>query len=226
VVQHAEIEGVGRFAEWMPAAGLNLRVLRPYAGDPMPDGLDADALVVMGGPMGANDDAHVPWLSGTKKLLAHAVDHGVPTLGVCLGAQLLAVACGGAVQPGEAGPERGLDEVEITVPDALFDVGPLAVVQWHYDTVVALPDGSELLGSSDRYRVQAFRLGDCAWGVQFHVEATARMVADWAEAEGLDSAALTAAVVAADDRLATVGARLARRFAAVVAAGGRSVASL
>jgi GMP synthase-like glutamine amidotransferase len=210
------MEGLGRFADWMPKFGLDLRVVHPYAGDPLPDAVEDDALIVMGGPMGANDDAHVPWLTKTKGLLADAVERNVPALGVCLGAQLLAVAAGGQVERGGDGPEQGLDSVAIGVGDALFDIGEFPVVQWHYDTVVALPGGASLLGWSDRYPVQAFRVGRCAWGVQFHVEATAQMVADWARADRLDEATIVEAIESFDDRLAAVGEELARRFVAVV----------
>lgn len=217
VVQHAAIEGVGHFADWLPRHGLDLRIVRPYDGEPLPDEVDDGALIVMGGPMGATDDADVPWLRPTKALLADAVERGLPTLGVCLGAQLLAVATGGAVERGSAGPELGLDTVEISVADALFDVGTIPVVQWHYDTVTLLPPAATLIGSSARYASQAFRVGDAAWGVQFHVEATPEMVRDWAAAEQLDESALADPVVAAGPALRETGERVARRFAALVA---------
>ncbi|HVT22971.1 MAG TPA: type 1 glutamine amidotransferase [Mycobacteriales bacterium] len=216
VIQHAAVEGVGRFAEWFPAHGIELHVLHPYAGEPLPSAVSDDALIVMGGPMGACDDADVPWLAQAKLLMADAVARRVPTLGVCLGAQLLAVATGGKVEPGGAGPELGLDTVEITVPDQLFDLGELPVVQWHFDTVTALPTDAILLGSSARYAVQAFRVGESAWGVQFHVEATADMVRAWARADRLDEDALAGPVTVAADRLAAAGARLAGRFAELV----------
>jgi GMP synthase-like glutamine amidotransferase len=218
VVQHVAIEGVGRFAEWMPTHGLDLRVVRPYDGEALPDAVTDDALIVMGGPMGAYDDADVPWLAATKRLLTDAVARNIPALGVCLGAQLLAVAAGGVVERGAAGPELGLDSVRITQPDALFDLGDIPVVQWHYDTVTRLPDTASLLGSSERYATQAFRVGEAAWGVQFHVEATADLVEEWARADGRPEAAITAAVRDAEGRLAVVGERFARRFAAFVAA--------
>jgi GMP synthase-like glutamine amidotransferase len=216
VIQHAAVEGVGRFADWLPAHGVDLRIVRPYDADSVPGEVDTDALIVMGGPMGAYDDAAVPWLPATKALLADAVERGIPTLGVCLGAQLLAVAAGGKVERGEAGPELGLDSVEIHTPDALFDMGAIPVVQWHYDTVTELPHGAVLLGSSRRYATQAFRVGTAAWGVQFHVEATARMVSDWASSERLDPAGLVDPVTAAEDRLSAIGEQVARRFAARV----------
>lgn len=218
VVQHAEVEGVGRFAEWMPEFGLDLRVVHPYVGQALPADVDADALIVMGGPMGANDDAEVPWLAGTKALVVDALDRGIPTLGVCLGAQLLAVATGGKVERGAAGPELGLGEVDCHGHDGVLDFGAIAVVQWHYDTVTELPPAATLLASSVGYPVQAFRVGAAAWGLQFHIEATPEMVADWARAEGLDVEALVAPVAAADQDVALVGRQIAQRFVRIVTA--------
>jgi GMP synthase-like glutamine amidotransferase len=104
---------------------------------------------------------------------------------VCLGAQLLAEACGGRVERGSEGPELGSALVakrDIAGADPLFWDLPLSpvVVQWHYDAVVELPPASTLLLSGSRYPHQAFRVGDKAWGIQFHVECDAGMVTRWA----------------------------------------------
>jgi GMP synthase-like glutamine amidotransferase len=220
VVQHAAVEGVGRFAEWMPSYGLDLRLVRPYAGERLPSRVEDDALIVMGGPMAAGDDAHVPWLRATKALLADAVDRKVPTLGVCLGAQLLAVAMGGKVERGAAGPELGFAEVTGQGSDRVVLTGPFVVTQWHYDTVTELPPNATLLASSAVYPVQAFRVGESAWGLQFHVEASAEMVGAWARAEGHDVDAVVTPIRQADKALALVGQAIARRFAYVVNRSG------
>jgi GMP synthase-like glutamine amidotransferase len=152
------------------------------------------------------------------------VDDGVPTLGICLGAQLLGVAAGGRVVRGEAGPELGLGRVDVTETDELLTAGPMSVVQWHFDTVVDLPADVAVLASSDRYAVQAFRVGEVAWGVQFHVEATLPMVADWARADAAavrstytrEPEDLVADVAAAEETLVADGEALARRFAKLV----------
>lgn len=216
VVQHVAAEGPGRLADWLPAAGVELRVAHPYRGDALPSALDADALIVMGGPMGVHDDAAAPWLPATKALLADAVRRDVPALGVCLGAQLLAVATGGRVETGGAGPEIGLGHVEVVVGDRLLATGSMPVAQWHYDAVTELPPGATLLASGDRYRVQAFRVGQCAWGLQFHVEAGPELVGEWALAERRDVAAIVEPLAAADPAIAEVGAQVAQRFASVV----------
>lgn len=215
VVQHTAHEGLGRFQEWLPAAGVDVHPIHPYLGHRVPQSVEGDALIVLGGPMGAYDDADAPWLPATRALLSTAIDDGVPTLGICLGAQLLAVAAGGEVQRGSDGPELGLGKVDVPVGDQLLTAGSMPVVQWHYDAVTRMPAGAELLASSDAYRVQAFRVGDVAWGLQFHVEATPDMVAEWAREDGVDDE-VAQRVRGADDALRSAGDEVARRFASVV----------
>ena len=215
IVQHTAHEGLGHLLDWLPAAGLDVHPIHPYMGHRVPPSVEGDALIVLGGPMGALDDSVAPWLPATRDLLATAIDDGVPTLGICLGAQLLAVAAGGEVLRGSAGPELGYGEVSVPVGDELLPAGSLPVVQWHYDAVTRLPEGATLLASSALYDVQAFRLGEVAWGLQFHVEATVDMVRDWARVDGV-GAEVAEAVAFRDDALRTAGDEVARRFARVI----------
>ena len=215
IVQHTAHEGLGRLLDWLPAAGLDVHPIHPYLGHRVPPSVEGDALVVLGGPMGAHDDEVAPWLPATRALLATAVDDGVPTLGICLGAQLLAVAAGGEVQRGASGPEFGYGEVTVPVGDDLLVAGSMPVVQWHYDTVTRLPDGAAVLASSSVYDVQAFRVGEVAWGLQFHVEATVEMVREWARVDGV-GLDVADAVAFHDDALQIAGDEVARRFARVV----------
>jgi GMP synthase-like glutamine amidotransferase len=150
-----------------------------------------------------------------RDLLVSAIDDGVPTIGICLGAQLLAVAAGGAVERGAAGPEIGLDEVTVSSSDLLLSEGVLPVVQWHYDAVTTLPADAAVLASSERYPIQAFRVGEVAWGLQFHPEADAQLVRGWAIEEGMDPA-LAEPIAFAGARLAEVGESIAHRFAAII----------
>lgn len=228
LVQHTATEGPGWLGEWLPAAGVELDIVRPYAGEPLPATVDAAALIVMGGPMGANDDDVAPWLPGVRDLLRWAVAAAVPVLGVCLGGQLLAAACGGRVRRGSAGPEFGVGEVRLrpaAATDPLLSELPPVVraVQWHYDSVTELPPNAVWLAESAVYPYQAFRIGCRAWGLQFHVETSARMVAGWArnDAAELDATGLTAEqlldqLAAAQPELTTTWQRVVERWAALV----------
>lgn len=186
VVQHTDSEDPGTLATWLPEAGLELDVLRPYDGAALPERVtDHDALIVLGGPQQAYDDSSAPWLAATKRLLAAAVQDGVATLGICLGAQLLAEACGGVVEAGQDGPELGARLVgkrDVAGADPLVWDTPMTwgVVQWHWDAITELPPGAVLLGSSTRYPNQMFRLGERAWGMQFHPEPTPEHLRSWA----------------------------------------------
>jgi GMP synthase-like glutamine amidotransferase len=213
VVQHTATEGLGHLFDWLPEVGVDVHPTHPYLGNRVPPSVEGDALIVLGGPMGAYDDEAAPWLPAVRALLLSAVDDGVPTIGICLGAQLLAVAAGGAVERGAAGPEIGLGEVTVTAADdLLLTPGPMPVVQWHYDAVVELPDGAEVLASNSQYSIQAFRVGEVAWGLQFHIEATTDMVRTWAVDEGMDPGPIVEPITFADDRLAATGREIARRF--------------
>jgi GMP synthase (glutamine-hydrolysing) len=215
VVQHTATEGLGRLADWLPAIGVDVHPTHPYLGNRVPPSVEGDALIVLGGPMGAYDDEVAPWLPSVRELMVSAIDDGVPTIGICLGAQLLAVAAGGTVERGPGGPEIGLGEVTVSETDDLLSAGVIPVVQWHYDAVTALPDSAVVLASSSAYPIQAFRIGEVAWGLQFHIEATAEMVRTWAVDEQMDPA-LAEPVAFATARLDAVGEDIARRFAAII----------
>ena len=229
VVEHQGNAGAGLFGERLAASGAELVTVGPDRGAPVPGSLDGfDALVVLGGAMGPADDAHAPWLPATRRLLAEGVARGVPTLGICLGAQMLAHETGGRVRTMPAGPEIGLCSVRFS-PDAADDplfgglgADELPVVQWHWLEADALPDGARVLASSASCRTQAFRLGEAAWGVQFHPEALAGTAADWAQEDrgsleelGLPADAVVGGVRAAEARLREVWGGVAERFAAL-----------
>ena len=226
VITHTESEDAGLIGTWLPEAGLGLSVVEPWRGDAQPEDLgDHEALVVMGGPQQAYDDGSAPWLRETKALMRTAVAQGIPVLGVCLGAQLLAEATGGQVKPGDNGPELGAKLVgkrDAAGNDPLFWDLPLSpvVVQWHWDAVTDLPPSATLLMSSPTYPHQAFRVGDRAWGLQFHVEADAAMIGRWAEHNaddlrdlGLDPDEVLARTVPELPEIEEVWGEVVRRFA-------------
>jgi GMP synthase (glutamine-hydrolysing) len=173
VVQHVPYEGPGLIGVLLREAGHRVTVHRMWAGDTLPAVGEIDGLVVLGGPMGALDDDTHPHLQAERALLTRAVAAGLPVLGVCLGAQLLAVAYGGTLSSGatyEVGPGEVTLTPEAAVDPAFAGLGPtLPVVHWHEDTVT-LPEGAALLARSGPTPVQAFRLGGRAYGFQFHVE--------------------------------------------------------
>jgi GMP synthase-like glutamine amidotransferase len=228
VITHTESEDPGHLASWLPEAGLALQVIEPWRGDELPATLDGfEALVVMGGPQQAYDDGSAPWLRHTKELIRQAVGAGLPTLGICLGAQLLAEAAGGRVVAGEEGPELGAKLVakrDVAGKDPLFWDLPLSpiVVQWHWDVIRDLPPNATLLMSSTTYPNQAFRVGERAWGLQFHVEAPAEMVSHWAALNtaelvslGIDPQVLLERTLPELDEIAEVWGEVLRRFARV-----------
>lgn len=230
VVQHEASTGPGWWGDWLAASGLTLDVRHPYAGEQLPGPGDLEsyaALLVLGGAMGPVDDERCPWLPATRELLARAVGTGLPSFGICLGAELLVVACGGTVRRGTAGPELGVLTNDPTAEAAddpvLGSLRPGApVLQWHWEEMAELPMGAVLLATSPAYRHQAFRLGPSAWGVQGHPEVTPAITADWARedsplllAAGREPAALVAEVEAATPQLVATWRPVAEAFAAV-----------
>ncbi|MQA25142.1 MAG: type 1 glutamine amidotransferase [Micromonosporaceae bacterium] len=229
MIENAPSDPVRRLGDWLRAAGLDLSVVRPFDGDPLPDTFDGHAaLVVLGGPQRLHGDpggAGASWLADERALLRRAVADRVPTLAICLGAQLLAQAHGGTVAAAVAGPELGPKLVarrDAADHDPLFAAVPFTpdVIQWHFDEIVELPPGAELLATSTRYAHQAFRIGPRAWATQFHIEPDAEMVTAWARKDaphlvelGLDPRAVAEAAVAALDEVAQVWRPFAERFA-------------
>src|SRR5690606_38922102 len=126
-----------------------------------------------------------PYLETERRLLRLAGAERVPTLAICLGAQLLAQAYGGTVGPAAAGPELGprlVAKRDVAATDPLFAEVPFTpdVMQWHFDEITQLPAGATLLASSPRYQVQAYRMGTRTWATQFHIECDVDMVRAWA----------------------------------------------
>ncbi|HZY75311.1 MAG TPA: type 1 glutamine amidotransferase [Jatrophihabitantaceae bacterium] len=201
VLQLAASDPPGRLAEWLGDAGMRLDVRDVAAGDPLPAGPQEHAgLVVLGGPMGAADDQRAPYLPAVRALLRDAVAAEQPTLGVCLGAQLLALANGGRIAPNPDGPELGAQLVAkrtAAATDPLWGPLPITpdVIQWHFDAITALPAGAILLAGSPLCENQAFRLGRLAWGIQFHIETTPEIVHAWARADAATLADYDPAVI-------------------------------
>jgi GMP synthase-like glutamine amidotransferase len=181
VLQHIACEPPGVYEDVLRERGARLHRVEVDAGDELPDWREFSAIVAMGGPMSANDDAELPWLRKEKELVAEAVQASMPFWGVCLGVQLLAASLGARVYAG-AVPEVGVLPVELTEEgrrDPVFSALPPSVpaLQWHGDTF-DLPPGAVRLAGSPAYPNQAFRI-DHAYGVQFHLEVSSDMAREW-----------------------------------------------
>ncbi|MDP9430480.1 MAG: type 1 glutamine amidotransferase [Actinomycetota bacterium] len=236
VVVPSETDPPARLGAWLTQARLELHERRPGPADDLPATLDGfDGLLVLGGPQSAMDDeATSPELVGVRRLLAQALRDDVPTLAVCLGAQLLAEIGGGRVRKGVEGPEVGATLVakrDAADADPLFGPLPMTpdVIQFHHDEIAELPRGATLLASSPMYAHQAFRVGRHVYGLQFHIETTPEIVEEWAgrdevgvAASPFDRETICARAAAVHPDLEEVWAPFAGRFADLVRSGSRS----
>jgi len=184
VFQHVPHEGLGTFEKTLRACGVELKFFHSYREDlaGLTLGSDCAGVIVMGGPMSANDGEKLPFIREELRLIESALKQDLPFLGVCLGSQLLAKALGMRVYRGEQ-KEIGWYPLWVR-PEAkgdplLGDFPPrLEMFQWHGETFEQ-PAGTQLLASSELYLNQAFRYGERAYGLQFHAEMSPEMIADW-----------------------------------------------
>lgn len=230
LVQNSPTSGPGRLLDWLAEDGLTTRVIDAFDGEPLPaTPAGAAGLVLLGGGLLPDQDGTAPWLVPERELLQQAVTEEVPVLGICLGAQLLAHCTGGTVTGRSGETERGSCPVQLLSPAAedpllapLVAEGELPMIQNHRDSITQPPPRSVLLATSEACRVQAFRVGPNAWGVQFHPEVDADRLRAWDESalagEGLDRAALLAAAEADRETNLRQSRLLVGAFARVVAA--------
>ncbi|MBD3765833.1 MAG: type 1 glutamine amidotransferase [Rhodobacterales bacterium] len=181
IVENTAISHHGQVGVALHEAAALIDICRPFAGQPLPAGVQGDALVVFGGEQSALDDARHPCLPGLAALMRACHAAGRPVLGICLGSQILARAFGGENRLGVA-LEFGWTPITRTAAgrtDPLFSALPdrFPIFQWHSDTFT-LPPGAVHLATG-AVPAQAFRLGARTWGTQFHFEAHRPMVADW-----------------------------------------------
>lgn len=189
VIQHEDIVGIARLGAWLEDAGAELVTCRPDQGDQIPEGFDGvDGLGVLGGTAAPQEDEHWPWLPAVRALQGRAVDESFPALNICLGAQLCAVAYDVDVLRRER-PQVGVHQLRLrpeASQDPLFAGVPAMpkAVLWHQEQISAVPDGAVHLVEGSDAPVQAFRLGESSWSLQFHPEPDESTVRTWAEAKG------------------------------------------
>ncbi len=225
VIEHEADCPPALFGTWLEDAGCVATVCRPYAGDPLPTLGDYDALLVLGGPMAATDPH--PWLAPLRELIRDSAATGTPTLGICLGHQICAVAFGGGVEPNPRGQQLGLLDVgwtDAAVDDPLLGAvsTPRRAVQWNDDLVTRVPDDAVVLARTPEGEPQAVRFAPSVWGVQWHPEVDRGVLEHWArddaerhQAAGIDQERLLAEIDAAEAELERAWRPLAERLAAL-----------
>lgn len=181
-VRHLQFEDLGSFTTVLTQAGYQIHYL-DAALEPLDAAFNADLCVLLGGPIGVYDEALNPFLSTELAIVRHRLAAGLPLLGICLGAQLIANAAGGRVYPGPAGKEIGWASIRLTKAassSGLFHGLPAPeypMFHWHGDTF-DLPPGAELLAETVVYR-QIFRLGAQVLAIQCHPELEAHRLEQW-----------------------------------------------
>lgn len=186
VLKNVTCEGPGLFEETCRARGVELDVRELSSGGGVPESpAGHDAILVLGGPMNVYEEDQHPFLGPETDLIRRAMEREIPVLGICLGSQLIARACGAAVR---RGPRKEIGWHPVTLApgageDPLFRhlAGVPKVFQWHGDTF-DLPEGAVRLASSDLYPNQAFRVRSRTYGLQFHLEVTLDMIREWVAA--------------------------------------------
>jgi GMP synthase (glutamine-hydrolysing) len=180
VIRHVAFENLGTFAPLLAGAGFDLSVMDAGVDDVFEPIVRSDLVVVLGGPIGVYEQDRYPFLGDELRALGRRLREGRPTLGICLGAQLMAAALGARVYPGPQ-KEIGLSGIELTDAGKVSCLAPFAgqpVLHWHGDTF-DLPEHALRLASTAAYENQAFSLGRNVLGLQFHPEVDAHRFEQW-----------------------------------------------
>jgi GMP synthase (glutamine-hydrolysing) len=191
ILQHHPVESLANIAGALEGAALAWQYVRVDEGQSVPSSMKgAGGLIVMGGPASVYQTDRYPWLRDEMRLIEDAMKSNLPVLGVCLGAQILAAALGAKVERNPNGKEIGWHPIHLSdsaKEDRLMRGLPTMMTpfHWHGD-IFELPPGAVSLASSDKTPCQAFRHGDKAYGLQFHLEVTREGVAAMADAFAKD----------------------------------------
>lgn len=180
VVRHLAFEDLGTFGPVLAAAGFDVTTMDAGVDELFEPVVRSDLVVILGGPIGVYQHERYPFLSDELRALGQRLREGRPTLGICLGAQLMAAALGARVYAGER-KEIGWAPLQLSAAGAASCLAGLRaqpVLHWHGDTF-ELPRGAELLASTPLYANQAFALGANALALQFHPEVDVRRFEQW-----------------------------------------------
>ncbi|HEV2135301.1 MAG TPA: glutamine amidotransferase [Terracidiphilus sp.] len=185
VFTHLPFENLGTLEPRLAERGFGIRRIDvTTARFPLPQALECDLLVIMGGPIGVYDAPAYPFLTAELDCIRQRLSAQKPTLGICLGAQLMAAALGARVYPGSRGPEIGWSPIQSpsgATPPSWFKpiLGPdVHVIHWHGDTF-DIPADAKHIAETQLYPHQAFTLGNFALALQFHTEVTAEGLERW-----------------------------------------------
>ncbi len=184
-IKHVDIEGPETLGAFFEKKGYSLSVVALHRRDILPIGFkDVDAVISLGGPMNVYEEAAYPFLRDENLFIQKVLKMNIPFLGICLGAQLLAKAAGGSVV-GAPEEEIGWSDITLTpkgLGDPLFRGLPrvMEVYQWHGD-MCRIPLGGLHLAASKKCLAQAFRVGEKAYGLQFHAEITDKSIDEWSK---------------------------------------------
>lgn len=217
-IRHVRFEDLGLFEPVLRERGYEVRYADVGAGEFDARAVaDAELVVVLGGPIGVYEAADYPVLRAEIAALAERLDRGAPTLGVCLGAQLLAVAAGAEVRATGA-HEIGFAPLELSAAGLASPLARLAgvpVLHWHGDAF-EIPAGADSLAATPAFPNQAFALGDTALALQFHLEADPARIDEWLIGHTHELRAVGADVRAIRADAARLGPELAVAGAAVL----------
>lgn len=226
VLQHVEPENLGIIETALATHGHKPRYIRGDLGQPIPETFTSAGLVVMGGPMGVYEEDQYPYLKAEKALIHQALESKKPVLGVCLGSQLLASVLGAKVYPGKQ-KEIGWHKIKLSADaadDKLWCGVPKEFMgyHWHGD-IFDLPPGAEVLASSDLTQIQAYSVGEKAYGFLFHMEVTPTIIENMVRSfdgelkqVGLDGRQILALAEKYLPGLSKIGSGVYGRWAAMV----------